>query len=66
MNELLYTHSSIENTDGAVALFRDEKQVADYHEGYRQQTLKWPRNPLDIIVYEIIKKGAYFSEKLKG
>ena len=30
----------------------------DYHEGYRQQVEKWPKNPLEMFVTEL-KKTKY-------
>jgi len=33
----------------------DPQQFVDYHEGYRQQVLKWPRNPLEILMHELSK-----------
>ena len=32
----------------------------DYHEGYRQQVEKWPKNPLDLIISEL-RKDKYKS-----
>jgi len=29
--------------------------LLQYHEGYRQQVEKWPKNPLDIIIGELGK-----------
>ena len=53
-NEELYTKTS---KDGAIELFKtDSRQFADYHDGYRQQVLKWPKNPLDILVQELSKE----------
>ena len=56
----MYTHSSDQAAEGAMALFKDQKQVAEYHEGYRLQTEKWPVNPLDVIIKQIVNKGAKF------
>jgi len=40
-------------------LFKDEPALfLDYHEGYRQQVDKWPKNPLDIFIDEL-KKDKY-------
>jgi len=36
-----------------VKLFKDDALFADYHEGYRQQVEKWPKNPLDLIIAEL-------------
>ena len=52
MNETLYksvSEKSIEMFKATPSLFDD------YHEGYRQQVRKWPKNPLDIIVGELQK-----------
>lgn len=35
----------------------------DYHEGYRQQVEKWPKNPLDIFIDEL-KKDKYKDSKI--
>ncbi len=34
---------------------------ADYHEGYRYQVQKWPKNPLDILIAELSK--SKYSDK---
>lgn len=31
-------------------IYRDEEAFKAYHEGFRNQALKWPINPLDEIV----------------
>lgn len=54
LNEQLYCTKS----DDAVNMFKDSDLFADYHEGYRQQVEKWPKNPLDLIVSEL-KKEKY-------
>ena len=60
LNEQLYTTPSNE----AVSLFRDNPDLfQDYHEGYRQQVEKWPKNPLDIIIDEL-KKEKYRGMKI--
>ena len=41
----------------------DPKLFEDYHEGYRQQVQKWPKNPLDIIVSEL-KKEKYKEQAI--
>ena len=56
LNEQLYTSKSVD----AMALFKDEQQFSDYHEGYRQQVNKWPTNPLAIFIKELTK------DKYKG
>ena len=35
----------------------------DYHEGYRQQVEKWPKNPLDMLVTEL-KKTKYVNSDI--
>ena len=45
-------------------LFKDEPALFnDYHEGYRQQVDKWPKNPLDIFIDEL-KKDKYKGHKI--
>ena len=40
-------------------MFKDDANLfLDYHEGYRLQVDKWPKNPLDIIIDEL-KKDKY-------
>jgi ribosomal RNA-processing protein 8 len=56
LNEQLYCSKS----DDAVQLFKDADLFADYHEGYRQQVEKWPKNPLDLLVAEL-KKEKYLD-----
>ena len=55
LNEQLYTNHS----NGAVELFKSRDQFEDYHEGYRQQVQKWPKNPLDILIKELSKLEKY-------
>ena len=60
LNEQLYTSPSSE----AIKLFKDEPALfLDYHEGYRQQVDKWPKNPLDIFIDEL-KKDKYNGLKI--
>ena len=57
INEKLYTTPSVD----AVELFKSQPSLFDdYHEGYRQQVEKWPKNPLDMIVDEL-KKPKYLN-----
>ena len=44
-------------------MFKDGDLFADYHEGYRQQVEKWPKNPLDLITSEL-KKEKYRNCKV--
>ena len=37
---------------------KDGATFLNYHEGYRQQVEKWPKNPLDVIIGEL-KKDRY-------
>ena len=60
LNEMLYTQHS----KGAVELFKSPEQFEDYHEGYRQQVAKWPRNPLDVISKELCKVHKYPDFKI--
>lgn len=47
INERLYTCRG----EDAFEEFQKDKNLFDvYHEGYREQTLSWPSNPLDIII----------------
>ena len=47
-----------------MSLFKENPELfTDYHEGYRQQVDKWPKNPLDIIVEEL-KKEKYRGKKI--
>ena len=58
LNEKLYTTPS----EQALQLFKDDDHLFnDYHEGYRQQVEKWPKNPLDILIDEL-KKPKYKSQ----
>lgn len=57
---MLYTQDS----KGAVELFKSTEQFQDYHEGYRQQVNKWPRNPLDVIAKELSKVSKYPEHKI--
>lgn len=60
MNEQLYTTTSEE----AAKLFKEDPSLfADYHEGYRQQVEKWPKNPLDILIDEL-KKPKYLGQAI--
>lgn len=54
INERLYTS----NSSDALELMRSEPQVFDeYHDGFRQQVRKWPRNPVDVIASLFRGKG---------
>ena len=64
LNELLYTQTSY-GEQGAVDIFKnDPEQFKDYHEGYRQQVEKWPKNPLDVIIRELSKTEKYGGLKI--
>ncbi len=52
LNEQLYKSPSKD----AAAMFKESPTLFDdYHEGYRNQVEKWPKNPLDLIVGELQK-----------
>lgn len=52
LNEQLYTMPSKD----AVSLFADDREAFDiYHKGYRQQVTKWPVNPVDKIIENLMK-----------
>lgn len=52
LNEKLYTTTSSE----AWELFQEDPESFDvYHKGFKNQVLKWPVNPLDIIISDILK-----------
>jgi len=52
LNEELYTKSSGE----AWKLFQEDPQSFNvYHKGFKNQVLKWPVNPLDIIITDLLK-----------
>ena len=52
LNESLYTTASSD----AKSMFAKEPELfTDYHEGYRQQVEKWPKNPLDMFIDELSK-----------
>jgi len=54
LNEKLYTSKSEE----AWQLFNDDPQsFSIYHKGFQNQVMKWPINPLDIIIADI-QKGS--------
>lgn len=54
VNETLYTSSS----DEALALMQREPQLyGEYHDGFRQQVRKWPKNPLDRITELLMDTG---------
>ena len=64
LNEMLYTQPSTD-AEGAVLMFmKDQSTVSDYHEGYRQQVEKWPKNPLDIFISELSKMDKYENKKI--
>ncbi|CAJ1423029.1 unnamed protein product [Effrenium voratum] len=53
LNETLYTRTGKE----ALELFSSDPSLAEaYHEGFRAQAAKWPRNPLDDVIRWIKKK----------
>lgn len=46
-------------SEKSLEMFQKEPSLfTDYHEGYRQQVEKWPKNPLDIFIKEL-KKESY-------
>ncbi|KAJ1474324.1 methyltransferase-domain-containing protein, partial [Baffinella frigidus] len=52
LNEELYTTPS----SAAVDLFEKDKSLFEaYHLGFREQTKRWPQNPVDIIIKELKK-----------
>ena len=44
-------------------LFKEPELFNDYHEGYRQQVDKWPKNPLDLIISQL-QKGKHISHSI--
>lgn len=53
LNEKLYTKSSSE----AWKLFKEDPQSFDvYHKGFKNQVLKWPVNPLDMIISDLLNR----------
>jgi len=50
LNEQLYTMESKKSKE---MFLKEPGLFNDYHEGYRQQVLKWPKNPLDIFIKEL-------------
>lgn len=59
INEHLYTHTS----QDALDMIQKEPQLFDeYHNGFRQQVLKWPKNPVNRIAELLLgtkgKKGS--------
>ena len=60
INEKLYTTPS----ENAVEMFKTQPSLFDdYHDGYRQQVEKWPKNPLDMLVKEL-KKSKYLNSEI--
>lgn len=53
LNEELYTKTGDEN----LARFSAEPELAEaYHRGFREQTSRWPSNPLDAIIAALAKQ----------
>lgn len=53
LNEMLYTSNSKEALD----YFNDNKDdFIIYHKGFSSQSSKWPKNPNEIIIKELLKK----------
>ncbi|CAI2378136.1 unnamed protein product [Moneuplotes crassus] len=58
LNELLYTSDS----KSSFQYFKDnEGCFQDYHDGFKNQVKKWPKNPVDIFITEL-KKEKYSSK----
>ncbi|XP_054723039.1 uncharacterized protein LOC129232982, partial [Uloborus diversus] len=52
LNEMLYT----ETGNNAFEYFqKNRRDFMNYHSGYRSQVLKWPINPVDVIIKDIQK-----------
>jgi ribosomal RNA-processing protein 8 len=61
LNEKLYTTSS----DEAFTMFQKKKELFEvYHKGYRLQVAKWPSNPVDVMIEELLrgKKGQVVAD----
>ena len=53
LNEMLYTSDS----KSSFSYFKDNKQCfVDYHDGFKNQVEKWPKNPVDIFISELVKE----------
>lgn len=50
LNETLYNNSSIESKK---YFKEDPDSFKAYHDGYKQQVLQWPLNPLDVIIESV-------------
>jgi ribosomal RNA-processing protein 8 len=62
LNELLYTKSSKDS----VKLFTKEPNLfKDYHDGFKEQVVQWPKKPLDFIFEKIIKIYGSCDKKQK-
>ena len=60
LNEQMYTTSSGQSSE----LFAEDPALfADYHEGYREQVVKWPANPLDCLASMLAKKHTETGKK---
>jgi len=62
LNEMLYTSSG---ADAKKAFDEDPSLATAYHEGFRAQCAKWPRNPLDDVITWIRKevpKGSVIGD----
>jgi len=62
LNELLYTSKG---EDAKTAFDNDPSLALAYHEGFRVQASKWPRNPLDDIIKWCktkVQKGAVIGD----
>lgn len=58
INEKLYTQSGVES----LKMFQSDDEGIQafriYHEGFAEQAMKWPTNPLDLIISSIMKKKS--------
>ena len=53
LNELLYTQKGAQS----FKMFKhDPQSFKVYHEGYMKQVQKWPEDPLDAIITDIMKR----------
>ncbi|KAM3571790.1 hypothetical protein VYU27_006194 [Nannochloropsis oceanica] len=58
INEMLYTSEG----NHALNTFKQEPELFEaYHKGYREQALKWPRNPLDDMIDWVRKQPRTHS-----
>ena len=54
INEQLYTSPAAE----AQKMFKEAPQLfKSYHQGFRQQVLKWPVNPVDVIITDLRERS---------